>query len=320
VRRAAAIAAAMGGIKVSDVAFDPAPTLPPEIENAAQSGELVVFVGAGISKLVKCPTWDEFATGVLEQLVPKGISYYELSQIKQIPDPKKRLSIAKIIAERKGIAIDYASILKAPKLPKKNVYAHLNSFRSAFVTTNYERYLAPESNRSVPENRWRFYERAHLLGAHLDTPGCVLHIHGCVTSPSTMVITTRDYLEHYASQEVHDLLTYLFEKKTVLFLGYGLEELEILEYVLSRGGAQRTNREIYRRFSLQGFFNAEMSFFNLLREYYRKSFGTEIIGFPKDAANYGQQVAILSDWSKKLTVADLSLADQVTALEDEING
>ena len=79
--------------------FNPSPEVPPEIENAAQSGELVVFVGAGISRLIKCPSWDGFADKVLEQLVPEGIDYHELSQINGIRDPKKRLSIAKIVAE-----------------------------------------------------------------------------------------------------------------------------------------------------------------------------------------------------------------------------
>ena len=69
--------------------INPSPRIPKEIENAAQSGELVVFVGAGISRLVKCPTWEDFADKILEQLVPDGIDYYELSQIKSIPDPKK---------------------------------------------------------------------------------------------------------------------------------------------------------------------------------------------------------------------------------------
>jgi hypothetical protein len=59
--------------------FHPLPVTPPEIENAAQSGELVVFVGAGISRLIECPSWDGFADRVLKQLVPEGIDYYELS-------------------------------------------------------------------------------------------------------------------------------------------------------------------------------------------------------------------------------------------------
>ena len=91
--------------------FNHSPEVPPEIENAAQSGELVVFVGAGISRLIKCPSWDDFANQVLEQLAPRGIDYYELSQIKSVSDPKKRLSIAQIVARNKKIKIDYPEFL-----------------------------------------------------------------------------------------------------------------------------------------------------------------------------------------------------------------
>ena len=61
--------------------LNPLPALPFEIENAAQSGELVIFVGAGISRLIKCPSWNDLANQVLEQLAPNGIDYYDLSQI-----------------------------------------------------------------------------------------------------------------------------------------------------------------------------------------------------------------------------------------------
>ena len=50
--------------------FNPIPRIPPEIENAGQAGELVVFVGAGVSRLINCPSWDGFADKLLVQLVP----------------------------------------------------------------------------------------------------------------------------------------------------------------------------------------------------------------------------------------------------------
>lgn len=214
--------------------FNPSPEVPAEIENAAQSGELVVFVGAGISRLIKCPTWDGFADKVLEQLVPDGIDYHELSQINGIRDPKKRLSIAKIIAEKRKLKIDYESIFRVT-LGADNVYSYLNSFNSSFVTTNYEKYLRPDSRSADPEDEWRFYRRDQLLRLNLDKNGNVVHLHGCLDAPDNMVITTKDYLEHYSSGEVQAFLKYLFEKKTVLFLGYGLEEIEVLEYILHRG-------------------------------------------------------------------------------------
>lgn len=300
--------------------FNPSPEVPPEIENAAQSGELVVFVGAGISRLIKCPSWDGFADKVLEQLIPEGIDYHELSQINGIRDPKKRLSIAKIIAEKRKLKIDYESIFRVT-LGADNVYSYLNSFNSSFVTTNYEKYLRPESRSADPEDEWRFYRRDQLLRLNLDKNGNVVHLHGCLDDPDNMVITTKDYLEHYSSGEVQAFLKYLFEKKTVLFLGYGLEEIEVLEYILRRGKvASRSGDEPARRYILQGFFNAEIALFELLREYYLGSFGTELIGFPKDYKSYHHQVDILATWSKKLKFGGVALVDEVTAMEDEIRG
>jgi hypothetical protein len=300
--------------------LNPFPEVPGEIENAAQSGELVVFVGAGISRLIKCPSWEEFADKVLEQLVPKGIDYYDLSQIKSIADPKKQLSIAKIVARSKRIEIDYPSIFRVQREPD-DIYTYLNSFDSSFVTTNYEKYLSPNSRKADPEEKWRFYKREQLLRVNLDSNGNVVHIHGCVDDPENMVITTKDYLDHYSSKEVRDFLTYLFKTKTVLFLGYGLEEIELLEYILRRGQVpRRAGEERLRRYILQGFFNAERALCDLLRDYYRESFATDLIAFPKDYENYRQQIRIIASWSKKLRFAGLALADEAAAIEEEIRG
>ena len=95
-----------------------------------------------------------------------------------------------------------------------------------------------------------------------------MHLHGCIDAPESMIITTRQYLDHYSSVEVQEFLRYLFKRKTVLFLGYGLDEIEVLEYILRRGGADQQSSELTTRYMLQGFFNAEMSLFDLLRDYY----------------------------------------------------
>ncbi|MBK8276395.1 MAG: SIR2 family protein [Nitrospira sp.] len=299
--------------------LDPNPVLPPEVENAAKEGELVVFVGAGVSKLIDCPSWDEFASLVLKQLAPKGINYYNLNQIERIVDPKKRLSLAQIVAKKTKIEIDYSTIFKKP-LEKVNVYTYLNSFKSAFVTTNYDTYLCPESRKAEPESNWRCSKREQLLRVNLDRPGNVVHLHGCVDDPSTMVISTRDYLDHYSTEEVREFLGHLFKKKTVLFLGYGLEETEILEHILKRGDVSRGDRSHFRRFILQGFFHAETDLCNLLREFYRESFYTDLIGFPKDDNSYAHLTEIIARWSSALRFEKMALTDEAAALEDEISG
>jgi hypothetical protein len=300
--------------------FNPTPIIREEIKNAAQSGELVVFVGAGVSRLVDCPTWEDFADKILIQLVPKGIDYYELSQIQAISDPKKKLSIARIVAQEKNIDLDYKAIFEI-KTPTVNVYSHLNKFNCTFVTTNYDKFLLPQSRKAEPEDNWRFYKKTDLLREKLDVNGNVIHLHGCINDPKNMVITTRDYLDHYSRPDVQEFLMYLFESKTVLFLGYGLEEIEILEYILRRGGAgaRRANTRI-NRFILQGFFNAEMALFQKLRSYYRETFVADLIGFPKDYQSFSQQIEILANWSEKLIFMSMGLTDEAAALEDEING
>ena len=299
--------------------LNPTPDIPPEIVNAAQGGDLVVFVGAGISRLIDCPSWGEFADRVLQQLTPKGIDYHELSQIQGILDPKKRLSIAQIIEKKKMTKIDYRSILYVTR-KEPDVYSYLNSFNSSFVTTNYEKFLSPISRSTQSEEMWRYYRRDQLLGAYLDNNGVVMHLHGCIDAPESMIITTRQYLDHYSSMEVQEFLRYLFKRKTVLFLGYGLDEIEVLEYILRRGGADQQKSELTTRYMLQGCFNAEMSLFELLRDYYLESFGTQLIGFPKDHKSHAQQTDILALWAQRLKsqFGALELADEAIEIRAEI--
>lgn len=300
-----------------DKTFDPDPVVPPEIENAAQTGELVVFVGAGVSRLIHCPSWEQFADRVLEQLAPEGIDYYLLSQIQGIADPKKRLSVAQIIAKKGGIAIDYQTILKGHRTPT-DIYSYLNAFSCAFVTTNYEKYLRPDFRVAEPEELWRFYGRDRLLGTHLDELGNVIHLHGCTDAPASMIVSMKEYLDHYSATDVQEFLNYLFRRKTVLFLGYGLEEIEVLEYILRRGGARAGISDRVTRYMLQGFFNSERRLYELLAEYYLESFGTKLIGFPKDFKNYALLTDIIASWATKLRFSGLELADEAVAIREEI--
>ena len=106
-----------------------------------------------------------------------------------------------------------------------------------------------------------------------------------------------------------------------MFLGYGLEEIEVLEYILRRGSAgDRKGSSRIRRYVLQGFFNADKTLFDLLENYYRDSFDTALIGFPKDYRSYDQQTSILDAWSSRLKFGGLTLADGAAAIEDEIRG
>jgi len=296
--------------------FNPNPIVPEELVAAAESGMLVVFIGAGISRLVGCPSWDGFASSVLDQLTPEVIDYHERSLINSMPDPRKKLSIAKIIEEENGINIDYKSIFHVANR-KSDIYQFINQFACTFVTTNYDKLIEPEISATKPDEEWRFYNIDDILRDKLDDQGNVIHLHGCVDNAKSMVVTTKDYLGHYASDEIPKFLEYLFKKKTVLFLGYGLEETEILEYILK--GSNQLGSEEKRLFILQGFYNAEMSLFDKLEKYYAQSFNAELIGFPKDYSDYEHQKEIIRNWVDKLSFSSVAVVDELAAMEDELN-
>ena len=266
------------------------PDLPDEIRQAALDGNLVLFVGAGTSILVGLPSWEDLARLALEDFRQKGyLNYSELEQLKGL-DPKKQLSIAEQIAKDNTISFELAKHL-AIGTGDKGIYNYLNKIGCPCVTTNYEELLEPHfyptkdgSSTATPVTR--VFQKKELLAGLLNKPGTVVHLHGSVFSPETMVVTTKQYLEHYEDETVQVFLGELFEKKTVLFIGYRLEEAEILEHILRRGRTKDTKNR--RRFALMPFFRSQLPLYTMLYGYYAKTFGVHLVGFVRDHKDYKQ--------------------------------
>ncbi|CAN7357728.1 SIR2 family protein [Rhizobium sp. LjRoot258] len=236
------------------------PTIPDGIREAATRGVLVPFVGAGASLLAGCPSWNQFAGRALRALLNSGgFSYAQLAQLEHL-SPRVKISIALGMQRDGNRTIDFRELL-SPSQGYENpmgrrIYGALSGIAQTFVTTNYDEWLdnelAPSQNvtskspkgSALPPSRARkvYHKIEDLTPDRLSEPG-VFHIHGSLLDPAGMIMTTSDYLRHYANDH-HDtrpgrenrLLTFLehlFQRKTVLFVGYGLEELEILEYVVT---------------------------------------------------------------------------------------
>src|SRR5207237_626361 len=128
-----------------------------------------------------------------------------------------------------------------------------------------------------PARRRVIYKKADLTLANLNQPNTVIHLHGTVDAADSMILTTKHYISHYANDRgkstpeniVLTFLDHLFHQKTVLFIGYGLEELEILEYVISNvrvpAGGSTPKASHYL---LQGFFKYQYDLMRSLEQYY----------------------------------------------------
>jgi len=322
----------------------PLPEIPAGLRQAALVGKLIPFVGAGASLLAGCPGWNDFANAALSQLIGKGkFTHAQFDQIKHL-GPRIKLSIAKTVAADTKTPIDFREILHAkPKAenPKGiRLYKSLFALGNIFVTTNYDTWLdeqlvepapaaTPAVSPVVPPAIGpirSIYEVSKFVPAALTQPNTVVHLHGSVLDSEHMVLTTHDYIEHYANDHrtgdatnenrTLTFLEHLFKHHTVLFVGYGLEELEILEYVILKARRQTVvaNNEA-RHFLLHGFFSHETTLLRSMETYYLTECGIQLIPFLRDEKGWDQLLDVLENFAQRMPTSTLLALQQAQILE-----
>lgn len=292
------------------------PPIPSELHEAARRGKLIIFVGAGVSLLAGGPSWDQLADSLLRNLAKKKLlSFGDLDQLSNIP-ARKKISIAMDICRESGFVPGFGEILQPQASAEKThqLYRDLYSIGTAFVTTNYDEWLdvlaetphpspdpivinpEAQSGRSPTLATNVFFRKEQLTIEKLATPGNVIHLHGSVRDPATMVLTARQYLEHYRDSFVQTFLDELFQTYTVLFVGYGLEEDEILEHILRKkdGAKEKRHFRLFPRYSYQNRLCAHLAGYSL------NHCGVQHVDFCIDDKDHEQLVTVIADWSKQL--------------------
>lgn len=327
----------------------PIPNIPDGLREAARLGLLVPFVGAGVSRLAGCPSWGQLADDVFRYLIQAGkFSYSQLEQIKNL-NPRVKLSFARRLAKDSKVSVDYKTLLCSDKTSDneagRRIYRSIFALGNIFVTTNYDKWLdeyipstsvlltpseAPSNTPAITPMRV-IHHANEFIPALLNEPNTVIHLHGSVLEPEQMILTTGDYLTHYANDRgpaeakqenrVLTFLEYLFSHRTVLFVGYGLDELEILEYVLLKAGKRfKVDSGEPRHYILQGFFSHEEVLLRNFRSYYLNECAVELIPFRRDDKDFSQLLDVLEDFAQKIPGATQLVLQKAQEMEDLLNG
>ena len=295
------------------------PDVPPEILKAASGGRLVLFIGAGVSRIIGCPSWQEFAMLQLRDLYEKrAINFYEYKNLESL-DARKLLSICRKIYEEKNIQPQSMKLLLKGKdelVKKFDIYEDLYALNAVYVTTNYEDYLDQVAQKPIqkavsiskpalsqgyaeketPKRSKIIHSKDHLLISNL-TNGSIIHLHGSIHDEGNTIVTIIDYMKHYE----HDskptvLLEEVFKAYAVLFVGYGLEEYEILEFMISKS---QTSKGEVKHFMLYPIFKRETNLLDFHRKYYR-DLGIQLIPYPIDESGYEHLATIIHEWAKQI--------------------
>ncbi|CAA6603839.1 conserved hypothetical protein [Rhodospirillaceae bacterium LM-1] len=322
------------------------PDLLAGLKEAARLGQLIPFVGAGASKVAGCPSWTEFADSSLRFFVDQGrFTHAQLDQIKTL-HPRVKLSLARSMEREHKLKIDFKKVLYPKEgLVNSNgqrLYRALSKLGRTFVTTNYDEWLdsshpAPEAQIACGQPEEDFaarptpnviYKVRDLAPDCLSVPNTVIHLHGSLRETDDLIVTTQDYIRHYANDrhgEENYVLTFLhalFQKrKTVLFIGYGLEELEILEYVIGKADLRQVNDENkqIRHYILQGFFSHEQEIRRTLERYYLEN-GIQMIPFSRDERDWDQLIEEVEKLADLMPAAEILKTEKLVEMKGMLDG
>ncbi|WMJ76360.1 MULTISPECIES: SIR2 family protein [unclassified Sedimentibacter] len=208
----------------------------------------IFFIGSGISRrYINSPNW----IGLLKEVVEdRDINFTKLVQ--KYTDSSNVVNNEQLAQELEDIYFDklnddeiedggnkpYYFRKKISNIIEKYLIENIdkldnnteiiefkNTRPAAIITTNYDRLL-----ENIYGNEYSvLIGQDSLLGSVLDGVGEIYKIHGCASSPNSIVITEKDYNNFfYKNKYLNAKLLTLFLEYPIIFMGYSISDRNII--------------------------------------------------------------------------------------------
>jgi hypothetical protein len=294
----------------------PLPPLPPEIKAAVNQNELVIFIGAGVSRIIGCKSWSELANELVEACFDKGcINFKEKETLRKEMNQKKKISICQhILAEKREEKLFHDIIdksLQSDKAKTDNfpIYKELHKLRAIYVTTNVDKCFDDLYFKDLIIYRPQDFEQGKIDREHL------YHLHGTINDPTSLILTVRNYLTLYSNSNVRTFLEKLFTDYSVMFVGYGMDEFEVLDFLLTKANSTKKER---KHFILLPMFRGEENILTFEESYYG-DLGITVVPYAIDDRGYEQLHYVVESFEKEINLASTFIHDSFEKIEKNIN-
>lgn len=277
------------------------------IVKAVNNDKLIIFVGAGISRLCGLPSWDEASNRLLEYCVShcRNFTYANKERIiANVKDAKEKITIGYYLLKKEDdsdalyqtwlkneFSLDASSKDKNFSRKQVRMRSLIRGLSSIVFSTNVDLLL----DKDIPyENRFFTKEQLQNICIKEKTDQQIWHLHGSLDRSRDIIFTTRQYLERYADPRFRDNLYNLLNRGeyTILFIGYGLSELQLLDFLVNAKG------DGTRMFLLQPYFSDDGPLYEAEAPYYM-DYGITLIKYPKDHG-YDELFQVLADLKKEV--------------------
>lgn len=258
------------------------------IISAINEKKLVLFVGAGFSKLCGLPLWNDLANRLIDKCISDEdikLNYADRNLITKDKDSKMLITIAYYLHQENG-KIDSFNKFMYDSLSNYDNDEETKNRRNSlvqFIAQSGATVLTTNSDDILHEcfiDQFIHYTTKDIEKFRMDSQRHLIHLHGYKAEMDSIVFTVKQYLERYANEGFKRTVKSIFNSdSTILFIGYGLNEMQLLDFLVDQSDMQKN------RYVLDGFFSYEEADY-IAKQHYYSSFDLQLIGFLKDEKNY----------------------------------
>lgn len=285
--------------------------LPNELREQVRhnKGKIAIFTGAGLSKLLGLPLWDELAFKAIDFLQSNNlINYDEAEKIKKESiSPKQKLSIFHNVLPASLEEHFYSNCFTPngavstrnpygllAKLPFPKFTLNLDAeFLNALIIFQGQLNTRQEETHVEKINLKHIYKN-FSKDTIIQPSNALYQVHGYYKDlRSHRIVTMTDYLTHYYNDNqdgVKNFLTKVFKEYSIIFIGIGLEEFELLQYLL---GSEKKHH------ALVSTYMNDTNLLKMKKDYFLK-FGINAYGYYLDFNGYQRLYDVLNAWVKEI--------------------
>lgn len=199
------------------------PEIPKNLIEKIKKGNVVIFVGAGLSMIAGFPDWKNLTISILEELIEKDdkVKGYINALKDNLFEP---IEILKKIEHLKSFAIEGLEheMKKYDSLLPTKIHEKIGLISTKLITTNYDELLEKYNSDFEKVTYYNTYKLAKIS----DYEKYIFKIHGDINEPDKCVLFPKEYEELYSHGEKCSVfeLKKIFSDKSILFIGFSLND------------------------------------------------------------------------------------------------